>query len=165
MPQTFTRLFFHVVFSTKHRAAMIKPEWEDDLYAYIGGIARNRKAELIIGGGMADHVHLLIRWPATVSIADMMRDIKTNSSLWRHESGDASFAWQNGYGAFSPGADDLRAVGNYIARQREHHATQSYQDEFRALLRENGLEPDEAHMWDWLPAANGAFVPEGPADV
>ena len=148
MPQTFTRLFYHVVFSTKHRADLIKPAWEDDLYAYLGGIVRNRKATLVIGGGTGDHVHLLIRWPTTVSVADMLRDIKTNSSLWRHEQGDDDFSWQNGYGCFSISPSDVDAVGNSIAHQKEHHKKMSYQDEFRELVLTHGLELDEEHMWD-----------------
>jgi REP element-mobilizing transposase RayT len=148
MPQTFTRLFFHVVFSTKHRAALIQPAWEDDLYADIGGIVRNRKAELVIGGGTENHVHLLIRWPTTVCVADMVRDIKTNSSLWRHQSGDAGFTWQTGYGCFTVSPSMLDVVGQYIAHQKEHHETQSFQDEFRELVLAHGLELDEAHMWE-----------------
>ncbi len=148
MPQTFTRLLFHVVFSTKHRAPRILDAWRDDLHGYIGGIVRNRRGDLLTAGGIEDHVHLLIRWPTTVSVADMLRDIKTNSSLWRHELGDEEFAWQTGYGCFSVSPSERDAVSNYIARQREHHAKQSFQDEFRDLLRTHELEPDEEHMWD-----------------
>src|ERR1700752_4733374 len=117
MAQTFTRLLYHVIFSTKHRAPLIDEAWRPDLHAYIGGVVRNRKGDLRAAGGIPDHLHLLVRTPADWSVSDFVRDIKANSSGWRHDQGDAGFAWQAGYGAFTVSASALKHVPDYINDQ------------------------------------------------
>ena len=148
MPQSLTQLLVHAVFSTKDRAPLLADEWRPDLHAYIGGILRARKCDLLAAGGIEDHIHLLIRMATTISIADMLRDVKTNSSKWRHESGDARFAWQSGYGVFSVSPDSVDAIVAYIADQREHHRKVTFQDEYRAFLQTHEMEFDERYMWD-----------------
>ena len=79
-----------------------------------------------------------------------MRDLKSNSSAWVHEEfpGLARFAWQAGYGAFAVNKSNAAAVKSYIARQEEHHAKQTYQDEFREFLRAHEIEWNEQYLWD-----------------
>ena len=148
MAQTYARLLFHVVFSTKHRAPLVADSWSHELYAYIGGIVRKRRGDLLAAGGIEDHVHLLIRGPASISVSDLVRDIKTNSSAWRHELGDDAFGWQSGYGAFTVSPSLVDKVAAYIGNQKEHHRTQSFHDEFRSLLQKHGFDLDERYMWD-----------------
>lgn len=80
MPQTYTRLLYHIVFSTKQREPWIDPAWRDELYSFIGGMVRNRKGQLLAAGGIPDHIHLLVRLAPDRSISDVIRDIKSNSS-------------------------------------------------------------------------------------
>src|SRR5687768_892947 len=61
MPSAFTRNYYHIVFSTKHRANLITDDLEARLYAFLGGIVRHLQCTLIAVNGMLDHVHLLIR--------------------------------------------------------------------------------------------------------
>lgn len=150
MPQSFAAMYVHVVFSTKNRAPLIKPDWSERLYEYIGGIVGNRGGKLLAAGGMPDHVHLLISLGRQWSIADLLRDVKAGSSKWVHDNfpQDHAFAWQTGYGAFSVSASNLDAVKNYIADQVRHHGSMSFQDEFRDLLRKHELVWDERYIWD-----------------
>ncbi|MCU0703426.1 MAG: transposase [Fimbriiglobus sp.] len=148
MAQTYTRLLLHAVFSTKHRAPLITDDWRDDLHAYIGGIAKHRNAELLAAGSVEDHIHLLLRFPATIAVADLMRDIKTNSSGWRREKGDSGFGWQNGYAGFTVTTSILPDVVKYLTRQREHHRAQTFQDEFVELLNRNEVEYDVQYLWE-----------------
>jgi putative transposase len=149
MPQSLVCLPVHFVFSTKGREPWIRDEWAARLYEYIGGIARAEKCQLLAAGGMPDHVHLLISLARTIALADLMRLVKANSSKWIHETFPGQpFAWQNGYGAFAVGHTQTGVVREYIARQAEHHAGRTYQDEYRATLREHGLEWDERYVWD-----------------
>jgi REP element-mobilizing transposase RayT len=137
------------VFSTRGREPWIRGEWDSRLYAYVGGIAHAEKCQLLAAGGMPDHVHFLISMARTIAVADLMRLIKANSSKWIHETFSGQpFAWQNGYGAFAVGHDQVDSVRAYIARQAEHHARHSYQEEYRTLLAEHGLEWDENYVWD-----------------
>jgi REP element-mobilizing transposase RayT len=148
MAQTYTQLFYHLVFSTKNRAPLILPAWQADLYSYIGGVVRNRRGELCAAGGIADHIHLMARLPADRAVADAVRDIKALSSGWRHENGDHSFAWQGGYGAFTVSRSMVERVTRYINRQEEHHRTATFQQEFLELLRCHGVDYNERYLWD-----------------
>ena len=93
----------HVIFSTKDRAPDLSPEFAPRLFPYMGGILRECKGTALIINGPADHVHLLLSIPATVSVADMLRVLKANSSRWVHEQFPERkrFGWQAGYGAFT----------------------------------------------------------------
>ena len=148
MPQSLAQILVHVVFSTKDRAPWIRDEWRPDLHAYIGGILRKRKCDLFAAGGVEDHIHLVIRMATTISIADMIRDVKSNSSAWRHEQGDRSFAWQSGYGIFSVDPPMMDGLREYIADQREHHRKVTFQEEYRAFLQKHEMEFDERYLWD-----------------
>ena len=102
MPQSLGALYFHLVYSTKHREPWIDPDLQSRLYEYIGGILRAEKSLLLDAGGMPDHVHLLVSLSRELSIAEAIRLIKANSSKWVHATFPTmgQFAWQAGYGAF-----------------------------------------------------------------
>jgi len=97
----------------------------------------------------ADHVHLLMKLPASVAIAEILRLIKANSSKWVNESelSPGAFGWQMGYGAFSVSESQAPAVDRYIHNQVEHHRGQSFQEEFVALLERHGVAYDPRHLW------------------
>jgi putative transposase len=109
MAHTYCSSLFHCVFSTKGRRKIITPKVQDDLLAYMGGIARKQQMKALAAGGMDDHVHLLLSLPSSMSVAKAMQEIKRGSSLWMHESYKLpSFEWQEGYGAFSIGWAQVR---------------------------------------------------------
>jgi putative transposase len=147
MPHTTTNLLVHFIFSTKQRCALIKPEFEKDLHAYLGSIVRQIGGTALCVNGTRDHVHLLIR--AAHSIADIARLIKTNSSRWVHEGWPEYhlFAWQTGYGAFTVSESGVAAVRAYISKQQEHHRVRSFQEEFLVFLKKNGISVDERYLW------------------
>jgi len=149
MPHTTTNLLVHFIFSTKQRRALIKPDFDKDLHAYLGGIIRQIGGIALCVNGTEDHVHLLVRVPGNRSIADVARLVKTNSSKWRHERWPQHrlFAWQIGYGAFTVSESGLSAVREYISNQQEHHKVRSFQDEFLAFLKKNKITVDERYLW------------------
>ena len=150
MPSSYTNLLYHIVFSTKERRPLITPTLQSELYPYIGGIIRNERGILLDIGGMPDHVHLVVRFRADVSVADMLRLIKANSSKWANERTDLTsvFAWQAGYGAFSVSESRLPTVRHYVQTQEEHHHKQTFQEEFVVLLKKHGIEYDERYLWE-----------------
>ncbi len=150
MPHTATNLLVHFIFSTKQRCALIKPEIEKDLHAYIGGIVRQIGGVALCVNGTRDHVHLLVRMPTHHSVADVARLIKTNSSRWIRGRWPEHhlFAWQTGYGAFTVSESGLAAVREYISNQQEHHKTRSFQEEFLAFIKKNKIAVDERYLWD-----------------
>ncbi|MCE9565627.1 MAG: transposase [Planctomycetes bacterium] len=147
MAQTYTRLLYHITFSTKNREPWIDATWRPELHAFIGGLLRNRKGMLLAAGGIPDHIHLLVRLVADRSISDIVRDIKSNSCSWLHERGVMPFAWQDGYGAFTLNPSGIPAVTAYINNQVEHHANKTFRDEFLTLLNEHQIEYDEKYLW------------------
>ena len=146
----FTNLRVHFIWSTKDRKKQIAEDFQDDLYAYIGGILRKRKHVLLAAGGMEDHIHLLVGMHQSQSIADCVRDVKSNSSGWVHEQFPQlqTFQWQTKYGAFSVSQSAVESVKAYIANQKEHHKTISFEEEFLAMLRKHGIEFDERFVFE-----------------
>ena len=150
MAQTFTNLLTHVIFSTKERAPSIQPEWKPNLLAYMGGIIRELRGKAVAIDSTDDHVHMLLWMPPTISISDALRVLKTNFSRWvnQHRGKRQTFAWQAGYGAFSVSHSNAPAVVKYIRGQENHHRRVSFQEEFVAFLKTNGIEYDERYIWE-----------------
>lgn len=150
MPQSLSYLLTHIVFSTKDRAPVLDATVRLALHAYLATVARNVDCECFRTGGVADHVHLAVRLSRTITMAELIEELKTSSSKWLKTQSPAlaAFAWQRGYGAFSVGPSDLNALLHYIDTQEEHHKTRTFQYEYRAFLNKYGIEFDERYVWD-----------------
>jgi REP element-mobilizing transposase RayT len=149
MSQSLVQVYLHLVFSTKNRA----PYFTDDneraaIHAYLAGICRNLDSPALIVGGAADHVHILCRHSKSLTIVDLLRDVKRASSVLINEKDKGSFHWQTGYGAFSVSPGHIKDLTCYIANQAEHHRDASFQDEFRRICKKYGLTIDERYVWD-----------------
>ena len=148
MSHTYCCSLFHCVFSTKERRKTILSEIQPRLWAYMGGVAREHQMKALGIGGMEDHVHILLSLPSSVSIASAMRDIKSASSLWMHQTCALDdFEWQDGYGAFSIGWTQVSATLAYIAHQKEHHSKRDFQAEYVAFLKKHRIEFDPRYVW------------------
>lgn len=148
MGQSLHQNYAHLVFSTKDRRPLIDGTIEPDLYAYLGGITRDLNATLLAVNGMTDHIHLLIRTNKNIADAEFMKQLKGSSSKWMNEKGISNFKWQGGYGWFSVSAKDLDQAKGYLAKQKEHHKTVTFKDEFRQFLKSYHVEYDERYVWD-----------------
>ncbi len=150
MAGTYTQSNFHVVFSTKHREPLITPRLRQDLYPYIGGIVRGQKCIPLEIGGMPDHVRLVIRLRPDLSVSELVRLIKANSSKWVNERPDhvGRFAWQAGYGAFSVSLSQLAGVREYVQTQESHHRKKTFQEEFIEFLNRHEIAFDARYLWD-----------------
>jgi REP element-mobilizing transposase RayT len=111
---------------------------------------RNLKCPSIITGVVEDHVHILCNLHRTISIAQLVEEIKTGSSKRIKEEGPnlRDFHWQNGYGAFSVSQSSVEQVKGYIANQEEHHRKTTFQEELRLMFERHGIEYDERFVWD-----------------
>jgi REP element-mobilizing transposase RayT len=151
MPRSFSSVHIHVVFSTKDRRPLLTNlSLRQDVHNCLGRIAKEHGCEPLIVGGVADHVHILCGLGKTISQADLVKELKRVSSLWVKERDSRlnEFNWQGGYGAFSIDTYGIERVRHYIAKQEQHHEKMSFQDEFRALLKEHGIECEEKYIWD-----------------
>ena len=112
-------------------------------------ILNNKNAKLISAGGMFDHIHLYASLPSTISIADFVNVVKSNSSRWVHESFShlRSFAWQEGYGAFSVSKSEETKVIRYVLNQEQHHTKRTFKQELLSLLKKHQIKYDERYIW------------------
>jgi len=149
MANTYSSVFYHVVFSTKNRERLINAEIENRVWAYIGGIARKHKLTALQVGGIEDHIHALVLSPPIYAPSQIAQFLKGESSKWIHEEFPKlkSFAWQDGYGVFSVSKSRVPVVIEYIKNQREHHQTESFEEEYVKLMKLHGVETDEKYIF------------------
>jgi REP element-mobilizing transposase RayT len=143
-------ILIHVVFSTKYRKPLLRADWRDDLFAYIGGTVKDHKAVLIASGGVEDHIHLLIKFHPAYAISSTIQLLKANSSRWINEQRKVKtkFQWQSGYGAFSVSQSMTGLVKKYIANQEDHHRKMTFHDEYLNMLRKHRIEFDPRYVFE-----------------
>jgi REP element-mobilizing transposase RayT len=152
MPGTFSQLYVQVVFAVKGRENLIAKPWKDDLHKYIAGIIKGNDQKPIIVNGMPDHIHAFIGLKPSMSISDLVRDIKSDSTNFinEHKLLPHKFSWQEGYGAFSYSHSHIGSVFNYIANQEEHHKTRTFKEEYLEFLKRFNVEFNEKYLFDWI---------------
>jgi putative transposase len=150
MAHSFTGIYLHIIFSTKNRTRMLSPELRDRLFPYIGGLIRERKGDALLINGIEDHIHILTKFPATITLSDFLRDIKSISAGWVRDSFSeaGAFGWQTGYAAFSVSRSNADTVRDYIARQEEHHKRKTFEEEYLEFLGRHGIEYDPRFVFE-----------------
>lgn len=150
MANTYASLYYHIVFSTKHREPYLAEPLQERVWAYLGGIARENDMTAICVGGMADHEHVLLSMKPTQTISKAVQLLKGGSSLWIHQTFQPlkQFAWQDGYGAFTICRHHTEEVVAYIQNQKKHHRRRTFQEEYLQFLKEHRVEFDERYLWD-----------------
>lgn len=152
MPNTFSQLYIHVIFTVKGRENIILPVHKEDIYKYITGIIRNRKQKLVVINGMPDHIHLLIGLKPDMALSNLIRDIKAISAKFINEKKwlRGNFNWQEGFGAFSYSHSQMESVVKYIQNQEKYHSIRSFKDEYVDFLRKFNMEFDSKYLFDWV---------------
>jgi REP-associated tyrosine transposase len=114
------------------------------------GALQNLDSPSLIVGGVDDHVHVLCRLSRKIAIADLIKEVKADSSKWakKHKLGVADFTWHSGYAAFAVSPSNASHVKRYIENQEAHHRKTTFQDELREFLRKHQVEFDERYLWD-----------------
>ena len=150
MSQSLSSVLIHLLFSTKNREPFITPEIELELHPYMAKIFREVKSPSLAINGTSDHIHALFSLGRVITIADLVEEVKTNTSKWVKTKGPEfrNFHWQRGYGAFSIGQSSVAALKRYIHNQKEHHQRLTFQEEYRKFLKAYGIEYDERYVWD-----------------
>jgi len=131
---------------------VISKTWENELYKYISGIIKNNGHKMLIINGVPDHIHILIGMRPSQSVSELLKDIKGSSSKWINENNfvKGSFAWQEGYGAFSYGKSQVKEVIHYIENQKEHHRRKTLKEEYIDFLTKFEVEYDEKYIFQPL---------------
>ncbi len=151
MPQSLSRVWLHIVFSTKNRVAFLQAaKFRDQMFKMLSHPVEQFGCVAGRVGGWGDHVHIVCGLSRTLSIAKLVEHLKTETSKWAKKlpHGVSTFAWQEGYGVFSVSQSRLNRVIEYVDSQENHHAKRSDQDEFRELCRKHDVEFNEMYVWD-----------------
>ncbi len=145
---SYKQIYYQIVFGTKYRKPTISNEYCEELYKYIWGIIDKRKCKLYRINGIEDHIHIFSDLHPSLSLADYIKDIKIGSSEWMKTTGHfPDFeGWQVGYGAFTYNIRQRDMIINYVKKQKQHHKRETFYDEFKRLLTENGIVFDEKYL-------------------
>jgi putative transposase len=139
---------YHIVFRTKDSRPTIRQENVHELYSYITGITRQKKSHLYRINGVENHLHILTDMNPSITPIDFVKDIKVSSSIWIKRSNyfPAFDGWAVGYGSFTCSYKDIDRLIEYIKNQQEHHQKISFEEEYRKLLLEYGITPEEKYF-------------------
>ncbi len=150
MPQSLSKVYVHITFSTKHRQNLIDDEIENELFNYLGGICKGMECNPIRTGGYKNHVHVLCLLSRKVAQMKLLEELKKQSSKWIKTKGEkySNFYWQDGYGIFSVNPTQIDVVEKYIENQKEHHKKLTFKDELLAFLKKYNVDFDERYLWD-----------------
>ncbi len=140
MSHSSVEIYLHVIFSTKNRSPLIPFDLENRLYSYFGGIARKRQVPILKVNGMSDHIHMMLKLHASVALSTLMKELKSYSTSWMKTQGIKDFSWQEGYGAFSCSVTHIDALTKYIENQKEHHKTDTFDQEIDNLNKLWGIK-------------------------
>lgn len=146
---SYRQILYHIVFRTKKNERTLYIRQQNELYCYIMGILKNKNCHLYRINGTDDHIHMLISLHPSVALADLMRDLKTSTSIWlkQHKHFQQFTGWADGYAALTYSNNEKDAIINYIKNQPEHHKDISFKEELRGLLVENGVELNEKYFF------------------
>ena len=151
MSQSLSRIWTHLIFSTKDRFPFLSDEQlRRDVHAYLATVLRSHDCETLIVNGTADHVHALFALSRKHALSTIVKEIKRTSSAWIKERSPTlrKFHWQNGYGAFSVSQSHVDRVCRYIEEQEQHHQKRTFKDEYRKFLETYKIAFDERYVWD-----------------
>jgi len=151
MANSYTQLYIQIVFAVKSRENLISEQWRVSLEKYICGIITHNKSKPLAIYCNPDHTHILLGIHPGISISEMARDLKTNSSRWINENKliKGKFNWQEGYGAFTYSKSQLDAVIKYIINQPIHHKKITFKEEYLRILQKSNVDYDERYLFEW----------------
>ncbi len=152
MANTYTQIYLQFVFAVKGRQSLLRDNFREELHKYITGIVENRKQKMIAINSVADHIHLLVGFGTTMTIADLIHDIKIASTNFinDHQWIPGRFSWQNGYGGFSYSRSHLDRVVKYILNQQKHHEKKSFKEEYIDFLEKYNILYDSKYLFKWI---------------
>jgi len=149
MPQSLSKVYTHIIFSTKHRQNLIDDSIESQLFDYLGGVCKAMECNPVQVGGYKNHVHILCLLSKKVAQIELLEEVKKRSSKWIKTKDEkySNFYWQDGYGIFSVNPRQADRVIDYIRNQKSHHQNVGFKTEFRGFLKKYHVDYDECYVW------------------
>jgi putative transposase len=150
-PAVYSQIYLHLVFSPRGRDGCIREEIQKEVYSYISKVISNKNHKSLNINGMPDHVHILVGLNPSVSVSDLVRDIKRSSALYINEQKlvKEKFQWQEGYGVFSYSRSHLSLISDYIENQKNHHHKRSFKEEYLEFLDKFEVPFEEKYLFQF----------------
>ena len=154
MANTYSQIYIQVVFAVQGRQNLIQADHKEEIQKYISGIIRKQDQKLIAINSMPDHLHALIGMKPSIALSDLVRDVKSDSSVFINGKKwiRGKFNWQEGFGAFSYGRSQLDSVVKYIENQETHHARRTFKEEYLSLLKRFKVDYEDRYLFEWIEA-------------
>jgi len=150
MANTYTQLYYHIVFAVQGRENFVSKDWKDELYKYITGIITNKNQKLMIINGMPNHVHIMLSTKPDCNLSDLIRDVKSSSLKWVNNKKfvKTKFSWQEGFGGFTVSKSGVDKLYKYIQNQEKHHAKKTFRQEYIEFLEAYEVEYNEEYLFE-----------------
>lgn len=151
MPNTYSQIYIQIVFAVKGRQNFIKESFREEIQKYMSGIISNKKQKAYSIYCMPDHTHIFVSIKPDISISDLVREIKANTSSFIKEKKflDEPFSWQEGFGAFSYSKSQTQRVNNYILNQPFHHDKRNFKEEYLEFLKNYDVAYDDKYLFEF----------------
>ena len=149
MPQSLSQIYLHIIFHVKSTSPKISGGHLERVHSYIGQLINTTGNKVLRVGGVEDHVHVVCTLSRDGIVSQLVEEMKRNSSRWIKtlDARYAKFAWQGGYAVYSVSQSVLDKTMEYVANQREHHKTVSFEDEYIKFLKLYNIEYDERYVF------------------
>lgn len=146
---SYRQILYHIVFCTFYRKNTIPTDQHEPLFKYINGIIKSRRCVLLEINGTENHLHILCALHPSLALADLIKEIKTATNSWMKASGNYPrfSSWAEGSCSLTYSHREKEIIINYIRNQKIRHHTLSFEDEYRMLLKEHGIEADEKYIF------------------
>ena len=152
MAGTFHQIHLQIIFAVRGRANLLQKQWRQEVFKYMAGIIKKKDQKPIIINGVSDHVHLFVGLKPVMSVSDLVRDVKNNSSNFINDHGwlPNKFSWQEGFGVFSYGHSQIDRIYNYVLNQEQNHRKTTFKEEYEAYLEKFEIEHEDRYLFDWI---------------
>lgn len=152
MPNTYTQMYLQLVFAVKGRQSLLRDSFREELHKYMTGIITKRKQKLLAINSVQDHIHIFVGFGTTITVADLVHDVKIASSKFIDNNKwlSGKFNWQDGYGAFSYSRSHIDNVIKYIKHQQEHHKKKTFKEEYIKFLKQFAVDYNEKYLFEWI---------------
>jgi REP element-mobilizing transposase RayT len=152
MPNTYKKVYLHIVFAVRNRNAVLSKSWRPELFSYISGTIKKRGHYPLAVNGYDDHIHILLDYSLNELVPNLVREIKRASTAFIQDNNLTrfEFKWQTGYGIFSVGYKELSIVIQYVIDQEKHHSKKSFKNEYLLLLNKYEIEYKDEYVFEFL---------------
>jgi REP element-mobilizing transposase RayT len=152
MAGTYSQIYIQMVFAVNGRMNLLEKPWRDDVFKYMSGIIKGKNQKPIIVNGVSNHVHLFVGLKPSMSLSELVRDVKNNSSNFINDQRfvRGKFSWQEGFGSFSYSHSHIEQVFQYILNQEKHHQNRTFKEEYLDFLKKFEVDYDEKYLFDWI---------------